>query len=67
MQTEDSLEKTMMLGKTECKWRREWQGIRCLDSIRLNGHEYEKTLRDSEAQGSLVCYIPWVHKELDMI
>ena len=31
----------------------------CLDSIRLNGHESEKTLRNSEAQGSLACYIPW--------
>ena len=59
MQTEDSLEKTMMLGKTECKRRREWQGIRCLDSIRLNGHEYEKTLRDGEEQGSLAGCGPW--------
>ena len=24
---------------------------------RHNGHEFEKTLRDSEGQGSLTCYI----------
>ena len=29
----DSLEKTLMLGKTECKTRRGWQKMRWLDSI----------------------------------
>ena len=33
---------------------------------RLNGHEFEQTPGDSEGQGSLVCYSPWGHKELDM-
>ena len=28
-----SLEKTPMLGKIESRWRREWQRMRCLDSI----------------------------------
>ena len=32
---------------------------------RLNGHEFEKTLGDSEGQGSLVCCSPWGHKESD--
>ena len=32
---------------------------------RLNGHEFEQTLGDSEGQGSLVCCSPWIHKELD--
>ena len=32
----------------------------------LNGHEFEQTLGDSEGQGSLACYSPWGHKELDM-
>ena len=32
----------------------------------LNGHEFEQTPRDGEAQRSLVCYSPWDHKELDM-
>ena len=29
---------------------------------RLNGHEFEQTLGDSEGQGSLACYSPWVHR-----
>ena len=32
----------------------------------LNRHEFEQTPGDSEGQGSLVCYSPWGHKELDM-
>ena len=31
----------------------------------LNGHEFEKTLGDSEELGSLACCSPWDHKELD--
>ena len=31
---------------------------------RLNGHEFEQTLGDSEGQGSLACCSPWGHKEL---
>ena len=33
---------------------------------RLNGHEFERTLGDSEGQGSLACFNPWGHGELDM-
>ena len=33
---------------------------------RLNGHEFEQALEDRERQRSLVCCIPWDHKELDM-
>ena len=32
---------------------------------RLNGYEPEKTLGDSEGQGSLACCSPWGHKELN--
>ena len=32
---------------------------------RLNGHEYEQTPGDSEAQGSLECCSPWDRKESD--
>ena len=32
---------------------------------RLNGHEFEQTLGDSEGQGSLACYSPWDFKESD--
>ena len=32
---------------------------------RLNGHEFEHAPGDGEGQGSLACYSPWGHKELD--
>ena len=32
---------------------------------RLDGHEFEQTLGDSEGQGSLVCCGPWCCKESD--
>ena len=38
--------------------------MRWLDGI--TGHESEKTLEDSEGQGSLVCCSPWGCKESDM-
>ena len=33
---------------------------------RLDGHEFEQTLGDSEGQESLACCNPWGHKESDM-
>ena len=33
---------------------------------RLNGHEFEQTLGDSEGQGSLVCCSPCGRKGSDM-
>ena len=33
---------------------------------RHDGHEFEQALRVGDGQGSLVCYSPWDHKELDM-
>ena len=65
MQRADSLEKTLMLGKTEGKRRRGQQRMRGMHHL-LNGHEFEQTLGDSEGQGSLACCGPWVRKELDM-
>ena len=62
IQTDDSQEKSLMLGKTEGKRRRGRQRMRWLD---VNGHELEQTLVDGEGQGSLVCCSPWGHKELD--
>ena len=32
----------------------------------LNGHEFEQAQGDGEGQGSLVCFSPWSHGELDM-
>ena len=33
---------------------------------KLKGCELEQAQEDSEGQGSLMCYSPWGHKELDM-
>ena len=33
---------------------------------RLNGHEFEQTPNNAKRQGSLVCYSPWDHKQLNM-
>ena len=54
MQRADSLEKTLMLGKTEGRRRRGWQRIRCLACKPTKG--------DSEGQGSLMCCSAWGHK-----
>ena len=32
---------------------------------RLDGHEFEQTLGDSEGQGSMACCSPWGHKKSD--
>ena len=62
MQRANSLEKTLMLGKTEGKRRRWWQRMRWLDGIT----SWPSTPGDSEWQGSLVCCTLWSHKELHM-
>ena len=54
MRRTDSLEKTLMLGKMEGRRRRGWQDKMVGWHHRLNGHEFEQTLRDSEGQRSLV-------------
>ena len=33
---------------------------------RLNGHEFEQTLEDSEGPGSMVCCSSWSLKDLEM-
>ena len=51
-------------------WRQEEKGMTEDEMVgwhhQLNGHEFEQTLGDSEGQGSLACYGPWVQKELYM-
>ena len=66
MQTADSMEKTLMLGKIKGK-RRWWhQKMRWLDSITDSKNEFEQTSGDSEGQRRLVCCRPWHRKESDM-
>ena len=56
----DSLEKALMLGKTEGRRRRGQQRMGWLDGItNSNGHEFEQTLGDGEGQGGLACCSPW--------
>ena len=64
MQTPDSLEKTLMLGKIESRRRRQ-QRMRWLDGITNSRHKFEQTPGDSQRQGSLACRSPWGHKGLD--
>ena len=67
MRRADSLEKTLMLGMKD--WGQEEKGAAEGEMVGwhhwLNGHEFEKTLGDSEGQGSLVSCSPWGHKESD--
>ena len=50
-------------------WRQEEKGVTEDEMVGwhhwLNGHELEKTLGDSEGEGSQVCCSPWSHKESD--
>ena len=50
-QRANSLEKALMLGKTECRKRRGQQMMRWLDGIADSGHEFEQAPGDSEGQG----------------
>ena len=67
IQTADSLEKPLMLGKTEDR-RRGRQRMRWLHGIscRYNGHELGQTLGD-DGQGGLACCSLWGHKESDWV
>ena len=62
----DSLEKALMLGKTEGEEEKGMTGDEMIGWHHwLNGHEFEPALGNGEEQRSLVCYSPWDHKELD--
>ena len=40
--------------------------MRWLNGITNSRHELEQALGDGHGQGSLGCYSPWGHKELDI-
>ena len=63
MQRTDSLEETLMLGKTEGR-RRGQERMRWLDGITDSiRHESEQAPGVGDGQGSLACCSPWGHKE----
>ena len=66
MQRPNSLEETLMLGKTEGP---EEKGATEDEMVgwhhQLNGHESEQALGDGDGQGGLACCSPWGHRESD--
>ena len=56
----DSLEKTLRLGKTESSRIRGTTDDKMVGwHHQLNEHEFEQALGDDEEQARLVCYSPW--------
>ena len=66
IQRADSLEKTLMLGKTEGR-RRGQEDEMVGWHHGLNGHESEQALEVGDGQGSLACCSPWGRKQLDTL
>ena len=67
MRGDNSLEKTLMLGKMEGKRRRGWQRMKWLDTITdsmdMSLSKLQKIAKDKEAWYIVV---QWGHKESDM-
>ena len=60
MQRADSLEKTLIFGKTEGRRRRGQQRMRF---HQLDGHHFKQAPGVGDGQGSLACCSPWGDKE----
>ena len=65
MRRTDSLEKTLMLRKTEGRRRRGREDEMVGWHHQLNGHEFEQAPRVGDGQGSVVCWSPQGHQESD--
>ena len=66
MQSTDSLEKTLMLGKIEVGRRKGTTEDEMVGWHHwLDGHEFEEAPGISDGQGSLACCSPWGRKESD--
>ena len=66
MQRTDSLEKTLMLGKTEQEETGTTQDEVVGWHLRLGAHEFNQALGVGDGQGSLLSCNPWGYKESDM-
>ena len=65
MQRANSLEKTLMLGKTEGRRRKGQHRMRWLDSITDSMDMRLSKLQETVKEGSLACCRPWGRKESD--